>query len=158
MSQEANSQGEPTADIIATASPPTVTGSTVASPAAVASVMQSAPILPSQSIGVQLAVGQNPTLQDTIANKLTDAQITAVIAQSGRDSEQKHKERLWSMNIGAGIVGATFILVLFMSWLFLSYQQTAPLEKILNLILGFAAGAGGGFGLGRYTASKPETK
>jgi len=104
---------------------------------------------------LHFAIGQPAPSLDAFIGKLTDQHITEVIKESGEESERKHDERLWGMKLIASVVVSTLLLVVLPCWLFLSYQKTESLEKILALILGFVSGGLGGFGIGRATASKP---
>ncbi|MHC5537752.1 hypothetical protein ACYOEI_05910 [Singulisphaera rosea] len=110
------------------------------------------------NLGVQVAFGPPATAQDSLVGKLTEAQMTSVITQSESSDKRKHDERLWGMWLTAGIVGATIVLIPFLCLIFLTFQQSAALEKVLNLILGFVAGSAGGFGIGRWTAQKPDAR
>lgn len=106
---------------------------------------------------VQTAFGPAPQRGgDLIAAKITGEHITTAFGMQEKDSERKSNEKKLGMYLGFGALIAVLVFVCVLSLLFLIYSKPEFIEKILIAMISLAAGAAGGFGVGRTTSPKPK--
>jgi hypothetical protein len=88
--------------------------------------------------------------RDPLLEKLDADGVKQLLNQAEKSDEREHKRQLIHMYLMAVLGGAAMIAIIGLCWLFLSYQKSEQVEKIIALIVGLV----GGFGVGRATASK----
>ncbi len=99
---------------------------------------------------------QAPVHPDAIAGKLTGDHITQSIHVAEEKDRQSHEERKLSIYTLGAAFTISIVLVFALSWLFLAYHEPQLLEKVLQVVIAFASGAFGGFGVGKWSSSKPK--
>ncbi len=102
--------------------------------------------------------GASPVQPEALTGKLTEEHITQALKFTDNKEARVHEERVLSQKLLAGSPLIAFIFILALCWLFLAYSKPELIEKTLPLIIAFASGAFGGFGVGRWTGSKPKSE
>jgi len=93
---------------------------------------------------------------DQFLEKLDKAQITQLLNQVETENLRGHQRQVLATWMAFGVVALIVLMIISLSWLFLSYQKGDLLREIIALLIGLGGGGTAGFGLGRITAKKSD--
>ena len=79
-------------------------------------------------------MGQLPR-RDPLLEKLDTEGVKQLLAQSETSDERDHKRQMHHMYLMAGLGGTGMVAIIGLCWLFLAYQKSEQVEKIIALIV-----------------------
>ena len=89
---------------------------------------------------------------DPLMGKLDGKHLTAVIANADKADERRHEQLKQQSKDQVVALASVLIAVLVLCGMFLGFQKSEQLDKILALIIGLA----GGFGIGRASKKSEQ--
>jgi hypothetical protein len=96
-------------------------------------------------------IAQRLEAPDPFLDKLDSRQVGKLLDQAAEDSRREHERAMFSLKLTAGMGIAAFALIFGLCWLFLAYQKSDQIEKIIALLIGLVGGLASGIGIGRWS-------
>lgn len=98
----------------------------------------------------------NEAPRDPVIDKLDAAGLKKLLDNSAAERKQEHERRMLAMRLQTAVVFGALILIGILCWMFLTFDKTETLEKVIALMIGLVGGGIGGFGVGRMSKSGGE--
>jgi hypothetical protein len=98
--------------------------------------------------------------KDPLVEQITGEHLTQILTAQLKKQDQLHERRMFRSRFVpiVSIVGVAVVLLILFAfcWLFLAWQKAEKIDLIVGIILGFAAGGFGGFGIGKMTERRKD--